>query len=357
MSFLRLQAVSRRFGRVTALDAVDLAVPEGSRTAILGPSGSGKSTLLRIIGGFEAPDSGRITLGGDLLAEGPRTVPAHLRGIGLVAQEGVLFPHLNVADNIGFGLPRATPGREARIAALLAMVELDPSMLLRRPDQLSGGQQQRVALARALARKPRLMLLDEPFSALDTGLRASTRKAVGDLLAAEGVTTILVTHDQAEALSFADQVVLLREGRLLQAGKPRDLYLQPRDATVATFFGEAVILPARLSGSWAECALGRVPLTRSDPRGRAEIMLRPEQIALLPAGTQAPEVRARVETVEFGGASCGVTVRLQEADENGHAPRLELRCSCLTAPPVGSLVRLAVSGQAHPLLPTGERKS
>ena len=157
-------------------------------------------------------------------------MPAHRRGIGVVAQDGALFPHLSVADNIGFGLARDEAGRAERIAELLDMVELDKAILRRRPHELSGGQQQRVALARALARKPRLMLLDEPFSALDTGLRDTMRKAVAELLEAAGITTILVTHDQAEALSFADQVAVMRDGRLL-AGRHAARALSQAEAT------------------------------------------------------------------------------------------------------------------------------
>ncbi len=215
MSFLSIDKADKRYGAMVALDGVSLEVASGSRTAIVGPSGSGKTTLLRLIAGFEGPDAGRIALDGAVLADGPAIVPAHRRGIGFVTQDGALFPHLTIADNIGFGLERGAADRDDRIRALMRTVDLDPRLLERRPHQLSGGQQQRVALARALARRPRLMLLDEPFSALDTGLREATRKAVAALLQEAGVTTILVTHDQAEALSFADQVAVLREGRLV----------------------------------------------------------------------------------------------------------------------------------------------
>ncbi|MDR6293743.1 iron(III) transport system ATP-binding protein [Inquilinus ginsengisoli] len=344
MTFLDLRGITRRYGAVAALDGVDLAVPVGSRTAILGPSGSGKSTLLRIIAGFEAPDAGRVTLDGALVADGPAATPAHLRGIGLVAQDGALFPHLSIADNIGFGLPRRAPHRADRIAELMAMVELDPAMLRRRPDQLSGGQQQRVALARALARSPRLMLLDEPFSALDTGLRASTRKAVTALLEAAGITTILVTHDQAEALSFADQVAVMRSGRLLQAGTPRELYLRPRDSMIAEFLGDAIILPAQLAEGWADCALGRIAV--DDRRhGPAQIMLRPEQLALADARDGAPGTRGEVAEIDFAGSVCTVTVRLPDGPAG--AQRLLLRRPGLGLPAVGARVRITVQGEAH----------
>jgi iron(III) transport system ATP-binding protein len=346
MSFLDLRGVTKRYGAVAALDGVDLSISRGERLAIVGPSGSGKSTLLRLIAGFEAPDAGVIRLGGAVLADGPAYVPAHLRGVGLVAQDGALFPHLTIADNIGFGLDRHAPGRSERISELMGMVGLDLAMLSRRPDELSGGQQQRVALARALARQPQLMLLDEPFSALDTALRASTRKAVSDLLAAAGVTVILVTHDQAEALSFADMVAVMRDGRLSQVGAPRELYLRPRDRLVAEFLGEAIFLPAQLSGGTAVCALGPVAVdSRRD--GPCEIMLRPEQLVILP-DPQGDGPRAEVVEVDFGGAVCTLTLQLKRSDP-GPETKLLLRSSCLEAPAAGAIVRIEVKGAAHAL--------
>ena len=342
-----LRGLRKRYGGVAALDGVSLAMAPGSRTAVVGPSGSGKSTLLRLVAGFEAPDAGQVLLGGALLADGPRAVPAHRRGIGLVAQEGALFPHLSVAENIGFGLDRRDPGRATRIAALAEMVELAPEMLARRPDQLSGGQQQRVALARALAREPRLMLLDEPFSALDTGLRASTRRAVSDLLGRAGITTILVTHDQAEALSFADQVAVLFGGRLLQAGPPRELYLRPADPTVATFLGDALILPAQVASGRADCALGPLPVRDRTRHGPATLMLRPEQVSLSPdAPGNGSAPLGEVLEADFGGADCALTLRLLDGPGSGGPPLL-LRCPGMQAPPVGSRVRIGVTGEAH----------
>jgi iron(III) transport system ATP-binding protein len=198
-----------------------------------------------MIAGFEYPDQGSISLNGKTFAADGRALPAHLRGIGYVAQDGALFPHLTVADNIGFGLTLKGQERTRRIAELVE-VALDAAMLSRWPHELSGGQQQRIALARALAQQPQLMLLDEPFSALDTGLRAAMRKMVAQLLGEAGITAILVTHDQAEALSFADQLAVMRQGRLVQAGSPQQLYSQPVDEATALFLGEAVILPAHI---------------------------------------------------------------------------------------------------------------
>jgi iron(III) transport system ATP-binding protein len=341
MSLLELQGLTKRYGAVTALAEATLSVPAGSRTAIVGPSGSGKTTLLRLVAGFDAPDSGRILLDGQLLADGPNAMPAHKRAIGLVSQDGALFPHLSIADNIGFGLPRSAPGRATHIADLMRMVELDLAMARRRPDQLSGGQQQRVALARALACKPRLMLLDEPFSALDTALRAGTRKAVADLLSLAGITTILVTHDQAEALSFADQVAVMDKGRLLQVGAPRELYLHPRDEMIAEFLGDAIVLPARLTNGTADCVLGRVAVDDRMRSGEGRIMLRPEQIDFVAGGDDGGGAPADVTDIDFAGALCTVVLRLPDGRS------LSLRRSSLDVPSVGAKVRIALRGPAH----------
>jgi iron(III) transport system ATP-binding protein len=349
VSFLDIRAVRKSYGPVTALGGVDLNVSAGSRTAIVGPSGSGKTTMLRIIAGFEAPDAGQILLDGELLADGLQSIPAHQRGIGYVPQDGALFPHLSVADNIGFGLPRHAPRRMSRIAELMKMVALDSAMLERRPHELSGGQQQRVALARALAQRPRLMLLDEPFSALDTGLRAATRKAVAQLLSGAGITTILVTHDQAEALSFADQVAVMRSGRLAQVGRPRDLYLRPSDPATASFLGEAVVLAARMSGGWADSALGRLATDSTLGSGEVQIMLRPEQLQLEEIAEADTVVvgDGRVGTVmeaDFCGPVCELTVRLAG---DGADPLLRVSSPGASAPLVGARVRIRVAGPAH----------
>lgn len=359
MSFLELTALSRSYGPVRALDGIDLAVAADSRTAIVGPSGCGKTTLLRLIAGFEAPDSGRIVLDGETMADDTLFVPAHKRGIGLVAQDGALFPHLSIADNIGFGIPRNEPGRGGRIAELAYIVGLDKTILGRRPHELSGGQQQRVALARAMACSPRLMLLDEPFSALDTGLRASMRKAVAELLGSAGITTILVTHDQAEALSFADQVAVMRDGAFSQVGSPRDLYLRPRDRMVAEFLGDAIVIPARIADGFAQCSLGRIAVDSGDRREVARIMLRPEQVLLKRTSRQGmsgtPDMLfGEVTEVEFAGAVCTVAVRLlnspdpPDAAAIGSTP-LVLKRAGVDVPSAGEVVRVSVAGKAHVL--------
>jgi iron(III) transport system ATP-binding protein len=340
MNMLQLKSVSKSYGPVSAVHNVNLAVPQGSRTAIVGPSGSGKTTLLRMIAGFEFPNEGEIRLGNQLLADGQLAVPAHQRGIGYVPQDGALFPHLKVEDNIAFSLTGTKMACRKQVSELLEQVELDQTMASRWPHELSGGQQQRVSLARALAQQPRLMLLDEPFSALDAGLRVALRKTVARLLAAAGITTILVTHDQAEALSFADQLAVMRNGRLVQAGSPTELYYHPEDENTAHFLGEAIILPARLADNHAECILGRLPLGQPTQRREARILLRPEQLQLC-APSEATCI-AEVLDGEFTGSVTLLTVRLSGRDE-----RLSVRHAGLGAPAPGSQIGLSVSGRVH----------
>ncbi|WP_029005800.1 ABC transporter ATP-binding protein [Azorhizobium doebereinerae] len=351
MSFLVLQGLTKHYAAARATDAIDLVVARGSRTSIVGPSGSGKSTLMRLIAGFEAPDAGTIRLDGTVLAEGGISMPAHRRGIGIVVQDGALFPHLSVAENVAFGLPPRDAGRAARVRDLMAMVDLDISLLDRRPDQISGGQQQRVALARALAPNPRLLLLDEPFSALDTALRISTRKAVIALLAATGVTALLVTHDQAEALSFADQVAVMHKGRLAQVGPPHRLYRQPVDRMVAEFLGEAIILSAVIEGRAATSILGPLAVAEGHPSGRAEVMLRPEQVRVhvlsAEAGVHGAGVFGRVMEMEFAGASCAMVVEVPGGAPAAPARRIALQRSSMDALPVGTQVQISVAGEAH----------
>jgi iron(III) transport system ATP-binding protein len=354
VTFLQLKGLVKRFGAVTALDGIHLDVAAGSRTAIVGPSGSGKTTLLRLIAGFDAPDEGSILLGGAVMALDSQAKPAHLRGIGVIAQDGALFPHLSVGDNIGFAVPREAADRASQIAALTETVGLSQAMLKRRPDELSGGQQQRVAIARALARKPKLMLLDEPFSALDTGLRSTMRKAVGEMLDRAGVATVLVTHDQSEALSFADQVAVMNNGVIAQAGAPRDLYFRPIDRMVAEFLGEAIILPARFEGGFAHCALGRLDV-HADHRGAASlVMIRPEQISIARNGEAdtADAILARVSGTEFAGAQCLMTLDIVRAASEPMVgqqalPQLVLHASAYMLPEIGETVGLAVSSPVH----------
>lgn len=353
MNALELHSISKSYGAFQALESINLAVPTGSRTVIVGPSGSGKTTLLRMIAGFEFPDTGRISLNGQTLVDDTHEVPAHQRLIGYVPQDGALFPHMTVAANIGFGLSIKGGAKQERIAELMDSVALDANMANRWPHELSGGQQQRVALARALAQQPRLMLLDEPFSALDTGLRGAMRKMVARLLTDAGVTTILVTHDQSEALSFADQLAVMRDGRLVQSGHPLDLYRYPDDEQTALFLGDAVVMPARIEAGWAHCDLGRIPVNNHRNNRSAQIMLRPEQLqltSLQPSPTKAAGCRAVVTERDFSGNTCTLTVEL-ESLVSGEQPgrSLMVRSSGLYAPPAGSAVHVSTIGHAHVL--------
>jgi iron(III) transport system ATP-binding protein len=341
---LSVTGLSKAFGQTPVLAGLDLEVPAGSLTAVLGPSGCGKTTLLRLLGGFEHADAGSIRLGAKVLADERAHLAPERREIGFVPQEGALFPHLDVAANVGFGLSRAER-RGGRVEELLALVDLG-GLGRRLPHQLSGGQQQRVALARALAREPGLVLLDEPFDALDAGLRAQVRGEVREALRAAGATALLVTHDQEEALSLADTVAVMRGGQIVQAADPQTLYRDPVDAEVAVFVGEAVILEGRQKANGVETSLGSLP-TR---RGRVGIgqsvtvMLRPEQIVCREAG--AREVRdgprGRVLSTTFYGHDATARIALE-----GTARReIVGRAAGHQLPAVGEQVEIAVEGTA-----------
>jgi iron(III) transport system ATP-binding protein len=337
MSALTVQQVTKSFGQTPVLTGIDLHVPAGSFTALLGPSGCGKTTLLRLIAGFDEPDAGTISVADRPVVGSGRSVPARSRGIGFVPQEGGLFPHLTVAANVAFGLPRQQRKDRSRIAQLLELVGLSPDLAERAPHQLSGGQQQRVALARALAPQPALVLLDEPFSSLDAGLREETRAAVATALSAAGATTVLVTHDQAEALSMADQVAVMRGGRLVQLTDPRTLYRRPSDLDVATFVGEAVVLDADVRSGRAHCALGDIALDRPADDGPARVLLRPEQLRL----SAAPgAVRARVRGVDFYGHDSRVWLDLPDGGT------VSARLDGVDLPDAGDDVAISVRGTA-----------
>ncbi|HET6985279.1 MAG TPA: ABC transporter ATP-binding protein [Kribbella sp.] len=277
------------YGGLPVLDGVSLTVRPGGTTAVLGPSGSGKTTLLRALAGFVRPATGRIEVDGTVLTGDRVLVAPERRGIGYVRQDGALFPHLDVTGNILFGLPRAERRRATQVGPLLELVGLSPDLARRLPDQLSGGQQQRVALARALAREPAVVLLDEPFSSLDTALRAATREATLTALAERGATTILVTHDQAEALSFADQVAVMFDGRFAQIGSPSEVYDIPATPEVAAFLGDIMLVPGRAAGHIVDCSLGTLELAEP-ATGDVLVMVRPEQIQLGDPAGQPAEV-------------------------------------------------------------------
>ena len=308
MTGLRVTDLDKTFGDLNVLSGVDLHAPDGSLTAVLGPSGSGKSTLLRIIAGFESPDRGLVEIGGTRVYGDGKDLPPEKRRIGFVPQEGALFPHLSVARNVAFGLPRKASGsgRVEEMLELTGMAGLGGRM----PHELSGGQQQRVALARALASSPSLILMDEPFNALDAGLRTKLREDVRTVLSEAGATAILVTHDQQEALSVTDFVAVLREGKLVQTADPATLYNSPTDLDVATFLGEAVLLPARMRNGLAECALGSLPVRNPHPdTDKGTVMIRPEQLLLGPSGQG---VVARVLDTTYFGHDALVRLELLE---------------------------------------------
>ncbi len=317
MSSIEVAGVRKSYGAVSVLDGIDLSVADGSKTVIVGSSGSGKTTLLRLLSGFEFPDAGSIrvdsrTVAGRDASGADVRIQAHRRQIGYVAQDGALFPHLSVGENIAFGLAGVDRRlRQSRVQELLELVSLDLSLQSRRPDQLSGGQQQRVALARALAREPKVMLLDEPFSALDFALRAITRDLVSEALTVAGITTVLVTHDRAEALAFGDQLAVLRDGRLVQVGSPRELYSTPADVSTARFLGDAVILRAIVDDTGAHTALGTVAVSGPSTSGSCVVMLRPEQLVVRGSIDGA----GRVTGVEFSGPEVLLTVHLIASDE------------------------------------------
>lgn len=236
MTSVEVRSLTARHDDTLVLDGVDLSLTAGATLVVLGPSGCGKTTLLRCIAGLHRPDAGSISIDDAVLDDGGTHVPAERRGVGLVFQDGAIFPHLDVGQNVGFGLPRAERTGH-RVAEALELVGLD-GLGARLPDQLSGGQRQRVALARALAPRPSVLLLDEPFSNLDAVLRTELRDEVAELLRELGTTTIVVTHDRAEALALGDQLILLRGGRVVAAGVPTDLYRRPPDEWTARFLGE-----------------------------------------------------------------------------------------------------------------------
>ncbi|WP_406383944.1 ABC transporter ATP-binding protein [Streptomyces sp. NBC_01618] len=321
------------------LDGLDLTVPAGQLAAVLGPSGCGKTTMLRIVAGFLRADAGTVEVGGRTVAGPGVQLPPERRRIGIVPQEGALFPHLSVARNVGFGLtdgPRAE--RRRRTEEMLDIVGL-PGYGERMPHELSGGQQQRVALARALAPAPAIVLLDEPFNALDSALRAGVRADVRAALRAAGATGLLVTHDQQEALSTADLVAVVRAGRLAQCGTPQEVYRTPADPWVAGFVGDAVLLPGTGQGDLAETALGPVPLDTPVHGAGGTVILRPEQLALTAPCDGSP--RGVVVDISFRGPDTVVAVAVPGLE----AP-VEVRAPGTFTHRPGDPTGLAVTGTA-----------
>ena len=304
MSSIDITGVGIRFGHAEVLHDLDLHVESASITAILGSSGSGKSTLLRCIAGLLRPGAGRIRIGSrEVFGPGTWVAPER-RGVGLVPQEGALFPHLSVADNVGYGLRGS--GRRPRIEQMLELVGL-PGTGRMRPHELSGGMQQRVAVARALAPSPALILLDEPFSALDAGLREDVREDVFTALRSAGATAVLVTHDQEEAFAVADRVAVMMGGTIAQSAAPAEIYSQPVSLAVARFVGDTVVIPATGAGGRSvETSFGPLPTAGTAPAGAQGVLIhRPEDFHLDGDGPALSS--AVVVTVRYHGHDTLVT--------------------------------------------------
>lgn len=342
-TLLRVEGLSVHVGavRYCAVSDVSFEVREGEHLALLGPSGCGKTSSLRAIAGFERASEGRIVFDGRTLSSSGAHVPPHAREIGMMFQDFALFPHLDVGDNVAFGLTKlAREERRVRVADTLALVGLS-DLAHRKPGELSGGQEQRVALARALAPRPRLVLLDEPFSSLDANLRAATRAHTARALEAVSATALLVTHDQAEALSFAARLVVLRDGRVEQDGTPEGVYQRPKSAFVARFLGAANLVSAVAAGDHATTALGVLALD-GNADGDVVLCVRPENVALSTPTEDTTEVRATVVTREYHGATSTYVVR---------GEGFELSALVAGGPPwtVGDPVSVRVVGPAAPL--------
>jgi iron(III) transport system ATP-binding protein len=308
---IRLQGVSKNFGAIEAVRDLDLELTRGRILALLGPSGCGKTTTLRLLAGFESPDTGEIEIAGRPVAGHGTSVAPEKRRVGMVFQDYALFSHLTVAKNVAYGLKGIFGGKKrgVRVAEVMGLARLD-GLEDRMPHELSGGQQQRVALARALAPEPAIVLLDEPFSNLDAALRTEMRSEMREILKAAGATAVFVTHDQAEALSFADEVAVMFDGTMVQVAPPEALYHRPATREVAEFVGEANFMPGTAEDGRLRCALGDVPAC-GECVGNVEAMLRPEALHLraLVNGEDAG-VEATVIAREFYGHDQLVKLRL-----------------------------------------------
>jgi iron(III) transport system ATP-binding protein len=339
MSTLTVRDLDVTLGDLPVLRGVDLEVPSGTVAAVLGPSGCGKTTLLRAVAGFVRPDGGTVRIG-DAVVSGPgRHIAPERRGVALVPQEGALFPHLSVGENVAFGLPRGERRRSPRVAEVLALVGL-AGFEDRRPGELSGGQQQRVALARALAPDPSLVLLDEPFSALDAALRESVRSQVREALERSRATALVVTHDQDEALSVADTVAVLDAGRIQMHDTPQAVYRAPVALGVARFVGQVVELPAAARDGHAATALGTLTVD-AGAQGDGVVVLRPEQLRLLPADA-VDGTPGEVVGGEYFGHDALVRVRVPAG-----AGSVDVQVRTLGEIPDRGAVRVGVTGPAH----------
>jgi iron(III) transport system ATP-binding protein len=335
-SMIRLEGVTKRFGDVVAVDRASLCVERGEVVALLGPSGCGKTTLLRLVAGFERPDAGAIEVAERAVSGRGAWVPPEARRVGMVFQDYALFPHLTVAENIGFGLPRRR--RSTRVPELLATVGLD-GLGRRYPHELSGGQQQRVALARALAPAPELVLLDEPWSNVDPFLRETLRAEVSEIIRPLGVTVVLVTHDREEAFSLADRIALMRDGTVIQEGTSEELYFSPVSRWAAEFVGAANVLTGRVVDGHVETPVGAFPANGSSGAPGANVLVRPELLELEPDPAGPAEVVAR----EFRGHDVFYRVLLDGVELVSQRPSTEVV-------PLGSRVSIRLHERHVPVV-------
>ncbi len=306
-AFLRIASVGKSFGAQQVLASISLDIERGEFLTLLGESGSGKTTLLRIVAGFEHETTGEIWLEGARLD----TLPPHRRPIHTVFQGYALFPHMSVFDNVAYGLRVQGCERSeirSRVEAALAKVRMQ-SFAGYFPRQISGGQKQRVALARALVNRPKMLLLDEPLSALDANLRVEMQRELKQLQQELGITFLFVTHDQSEALAISDRIVLLHRGHIEQCGTPREIYAKPRTAYAATFLGKSNLLHGTVKQGIADCGIFSIPIARPD--GPVTFLLRPEAISLAPAagGAGFVQFQAQIVTEQFHGANTLVTLQ------------------------------------------------
>lgn len=317
MTSLDIAHLEVSFGAKKVIDDLSLSLKEGEIAALLGPSGCGKTTLLRAIAGLIQPDSGTIRFGAQLVGLSSVVLPPHRRGIGYVPQQGALFPHLSVAKNIAFGLDKKSHSKAeiekivSEMLELISMTGFEDSQ----PSEISGGQQTRVALARALAVKPKMVLLDEPFSALDAQLRGELRSDVVSLLRAAGTTAILVTHDREEALVSADRVVLMREGKIAQHGTPEEVYENPVSPTVAMSTGDALVLEGvRYADGSTSSAVH--PLAGESLSGQiGEVVIRPEELHLSSSPTEN-SVEGTVVKIDYYGHDAMLEVHLEKNQQS-----------------------------------------
>ena len=330
-SVVELKQASKTFpgNPVPAVNELSFCLKEGEIISILGPSGCGKTTILRLIAGFEIPDDGEVFLR-DTRASGQGShVPPEKRGVAMVFQDYALFPHLSVSKNIGFGLRKMkSSDRRRRVEEVLETIDMS-GLGHRYPHQISGGQQQRVALGRALAPRPVVVLLDEPFSNLDATMRGQMRREVQAILRREGATAILVTHDQQEALSFADRVAVMNHGRIEQIDTPEAIFRQPATSFVATFVGHASFIPGQVDGQEIETEIGRITHKGNTAITEVVVMIRPDDVKLTPD----PQGQGTIMSREFHGSrnfyfvalDSGVTVRSRQRSGTIYAPGLKVR--------------------------------